>query len=147
MGGSPEDTRRYDDIITLPHHVSTRHPHMPMADRAAQFSPFAALTGYGAVIKETARLTDQMPELTESEKALLDSKLRLACDAAGGGAEVILTYFVPDERKTGGAYRTVMGQIKKYDPYNGQIVMGDGSRVPIHRLFALDIQAAPFADG
>ena len=74
MAVSREDTSRYDDIIALPHHVSTRRPHMPMADRAAQFSPFAALTGYGAVLKETARLTDRMPELTESEKALLDAR-------------------------------------------------------------------------
>lgn len=76
----------YDDIINHPHHVSTRHPRMSMIDRAAQFSPFAALTGYGDVIKETARLTDRKPELSESEKAELDYKLQMACDYPGVNA-------------------------------------------------------------
>ena len=84
----------YDDIINHPHHVSTRHPRMPMIDRAAQFSPFAALTGYGEVIKETARLTDRKPELSESEKAELDYKLQMACDYPGESQRLqLLTLF------------------------------------------------------
>ena len=88
----------YDDIINHPHHVSTQHPRMSMIDWAAQFSPFAALTGYGEVIKETARLTDRKPELSESEKAELDYKLRMACDYPGENPALTITYFVPDHR-------------------------------------------------
>ena len=140
MAVSREDTSRYDDIIALPRHVSTRRPHMPMADRAAQFSPFAALTGYGAVIKETARLTDRMPELTEGEKALLDAKLRLACAGPGGRPEIQITYFVPDEKKEGGACRTVTGRIKKYDSYGKEIVLRDGTQIDIDRILEVCIE-------
>ena len=90
----------YDDIIDLPHPTSVRHPRMPMADRAAQFSPFAALVGHGAAIRETARLTDRKIELTEEEKAVLDDKLCLLLDTGG---EAVFTYFLPDEKKDGGA--------------------------------------------
>ena len=88
-----------------------------MIDRAAQFSPFAALTGYGEVIKETARLTDRKPELSESEKAELDYKLQMACDYPGEKPALTITYFVPDQRKAGGSYHTISGQIKKIDDY------------------------------
>ena len=86
-----------------------------MIDRAAQFSPFAALTGYGDVIKETARLTDRKPELSESEKAELDYRLRMAYDYPGEKPALTITYFVPDQRKAGGSYHTISGQIKRID--------------------------------
>ena len=102
----------YEDIIHLPHHVSSVHPHMPVSDRAAQFAPFAALTGYGDVIKETARQTDAKPELSEDEKEILDYKIQLACGLSGEKPGVRITYFVPDEKKSGGAYHTAEGRIR-----------------------------------
>ena len=102
-------TGKYDDIIHLPHHVSATRPRMPMLDRAAQFSPFVALTGYEAAVRETARLTDQRVELDESAKAELDRKLRLLLSLPGQ-PEASITYFRPDERKEGGAYETVTGR-------------------------------------
>lgn len=108
----------YDDIIHLPHPTSARHPRMPMIDRAAQFSPFAALVGHGAAIEETARLTVRKIELTEDEKTLLDEKLRLLLETGGVG---VFTYYLPDERKDGGAYVTAEGAVKKNDPLEGEV--------------------------
>ena len=90
--------KKYGDIIHLPHHVSSVHPHMPVSDRAAQFAPFAALTGYGEVIKETARQTDERPDLSEDEKQELNYKIQLACALPGEKPEIVLTYFVPDRK-------------------------------------------------
>lgn len=126
----------YDDIIGLPHPTSAKHPRMPMADRAAQFSPFAALAGHGAAIQETARLTDQKIELTEDEKAVLDEKLRLLADTGG---EAVFTYFLPDERKSGGAYVTVSGGLKKIDLLKHRIILTDGMVIPIGDI--LDIES------
>ena len=103
----------YDDIINLPHHVSERHPHMPVSDRAAQFAPFAALTGYGDVVRETARLTEARPELSEDEKAEMDQTLRAVLNTQGENAEIVVTYFAPDARKSGGAYRKAAGKIRR----------------------------------
>lgn len=105
----------YDDIINLPHHVSDRHPHMPVLDRAAQFAPFAALTGYGDVIKETARLTEARPELSEDEKAEMDQTLRTVLNTQRENAQIVVTYFVPDAKKSGGAYRRAAGKIRRVD--------------------------------
>ncbi len=126
----------YDDIIGLPHPTSAKHPRMPMADRAAQFSPFAALVGHGAAIQETARLTDQKIELTEDEKVVLDEKLRLLADT---GREAVFTYFLPDERKSGGAYVTVSASLKKIDPLKHRIILTDGTVIPIEDI--LDIES------
>ncbi len=103
-----------------------------MIDRAAQFSPFAALTGYGEVIKETARLTDRKPELSESEKAELDYKLQMACDYPGEKPALTITYFVPDQRKAGGSYHTISGQIKKIDDYQKQVILMDKTRIDLY---------------
>lgn len=119
----------YEDIIHLPHHVSAVHPHMPVSDRAAQFAPFAALTGYGGVIKETARHTDTRPELSEDEKEILDHKIRIACGFPGERPEVMVTYFVPDEKKSGGAYHTAGGRIRRVDPDAGQLIMENGTQI------------------
>lgn len=124
----------YDDIINHPHHVSTRHPRMSMIDRAAQFSPFAALTGYGDVIKETARQTDARPELSEDEKEALDYKIQSACGLPGDKSEITITCFVPDEKKSGGAYHTVAGRIRRIDPDAGQLIMEDGIRINLEYI-------------
>lgn len=124
----------YDDIIDLPHPTSARHPRMPMADRAAQFSPFAALVGHGAAIEETVRLTDRKIELTEDEKAILDEKLRYLLEAGG---EAVFTWFLPDEKKDGGAYVTNLGTIKKIDPLQGIVVLMDGTVIPIEDILEI----------
>ena len=129
----------YDDIIDHPHHVSTQHPRMSMTDRAAQFSPFAALTGYGDVIKETARVTDRKPELSESEKTELDYKLQKVCDYPGEKPTVSITYFVPDLKKAGGSYRTISGQIKKIDDYKKQVVLLDKSTIDIDCILEIQL--------
>lgn len=121
--------KKYGDIIHLPHHVSSVHPHMPVSDRAAQFAPFAALTGYGEVIKETARQTDERPDLSEDEKQELNYKIQLACALSGEKPEIVLTYFVQDEKKSGGAYHTARGKIRRIDPDAGQIILEDGLRI------------------
>ena len=127
----------YDDIINLPHPNSAKHPRMSMIDRAAQFSPFAALTGHGAAIEETARITDRRIELTEEEKTVLDEKLRLLLETGGEG---MITYFLPDERKDGGAYVTKLGTIKKIDPLEGRVILTDRTAIPIKDILEIDIR-------
>ena len=125
----------YDDIIDLPHPTSAKHPRMSMSNRAAQFSPFAALTGHGAAIRETARHTDQKIELTEDEKAILDEKLCLLLDSGG---EAVFTYFLPDERKDGGAYVTAVGSIKKLDLPERRIILTDGAIIPVEDILVIE---------
>lgn len=125
----------YDGIISLPRPVS-RHPRMPMSDRAAQFSPFQALSGHGAAIKETARLTDRKIELTEDEKAVLDEKLRLLLETGG---EALFTWFLPDKKKDGGAYITTVGTVKKIDTMVGCAVFADGAKIPIEDILEIEL--------
>ena len=108
---------------------------MSMADRAAQFSPFAALTGHGAAISETARLTDRKIELTEEEKAVLDEKLCLLLDAGG---EAVFTYFLPDEKKSGGTYVTAAGSIKKLDLPGRRIILTGGAVIPLEDILEIE---------
>ena len=129
---------KYDDIINLPHHVSASRHRMSMQERAAQFQPFRALTGYEDAVHETARLTDERVELTEDEKALLDAKLQELADRIDRHPLVTLTYFQPDKRKTGGAYVTTTGQLKKIDDYAGVLLLMGGERIVIEDI--LDIQ-------
>ena len=105
---------KYDDIINLPHHQSLTHPHMGLAERAAQFSPYSAVTGYDALVKETARLTDRKIDLSEEDLEMLDRKLRVLQEAsvAGQRPTAAITYFVPDEKKDGGSYQTITGKIR-----------------------------------
>ena len=114
----------YADIIHLPHHKATNRPHMSLYDRAAQFSPFAALTGFDGVIAETARLTDRKVELSESEKILLDQKLTLIDDVIQDKhhPEISVVYFVPDYLKEGGEYEAYTGQVRKIDPIERTVV-------------------------
>ena len=129
---------KYDDIIDLPHHVSATRPHMPMLDRAAQFMPFRALTGYESAVQETARMTDEKVELTEDEKAILDMRLQKLADEIGSQPKVTVTYFQPDKKKAGGAYVCVTGRLKKIDDYEGSLVLMGGERVLIEDI--VDIQ-------
>lgn len=122
---------KYDDIINLPHPVSKKHPQMPKADRAAQFMPFAALTGYGDAVTEAGRLTDAAPDLQEDVIEALNRKLTTLHAASGGHPEAEIVYFEKDAKKEGGAYRTIRGKIKKIDTDNGEIVMESGERIRI----------------
>ena len=134
---------KYDDIIDLPHHVSATRPQMPMLDRAAQFSPFAALTGYDAAIKETGRLTDEKIELDEEALNILNMKFQILVDSLDDEPEVTFTYFKPDERKAGGAYIEVTGTVKKVDGFERQIVMQNGMKMPMDDI--LNIEGDIFA--
>lgn len=129
---------RYDDIINLPHHVSTKHPHMAPIDRAAQFSPFAALTGHDEAIKETARLTDERMELDENRKELLDARLQLLREHLGEKPTVTFTFFEPDERKSGGAYVTVTGSVKKIEEYENKVILEEGAAIFIDDIYAVE---------
>lgn len=136
----------YEDIVDLPHPVSKIHPPMALQDRAAQFSPFAALTGHEEAIQETARLTDIQIELDEDTKILLNEKLQVVQDRwkvakenAQPGVQVCLTYFLPDERKAGGEYVTRSGVVKKVDDFQRSILLEDGTIVPMWRIKEIDI--------
>jgi hypothetical protein len=134
-------TKTYDDIIHLPHHVSATHPHMAAIDRAAQFSPFAALTGYDAAIKETARLTDKRVELDESMKDALSNNLQMIADRLKEHPEIAITYFQPDMKKNGGAYVTTINTVKKIDVYERVVVMTDGMVIPVDEIISIEIHS------
>lgn len=136
----------YEDIVDLPHPVSKVHPRMSLQDRAAQFSPFAALTGHEEAIQETARLTDIQIELDEDTKNLLNEKLLVlqnrwkeAKETRQPGVQVSLTYFLPDERKAGGEYVTRSGVVKKIDDFQRSILLEDGTMIPIWRIKEVDV--------
>ena len=128
----------YEDIINLPHHISPTRQQMPMSDRAAQFSPFAALTGYDAAIKETGRLTDERIELDEEALTALDMKYQLLIDAFDDAPEVTITYFQPDERKAGGKYITATSAVKKADDFERRITMQNGTKIPMDDVLSID---------
>lgn len=134
----------YDDIIDLPHHVSATRPQMSMTDRVAQFSPFAALTGYDAAILETGRLTDEKIELDSSVLGVLDRKLQMLKEHQDAEPEVTLTCFKPDERKSGGTYITVTGIVKKVDEFKRQIVLQNGVKLPIENILQMEGDIFPF---
>lgn len=129
---------KYDDIINLPHHVSKTHKQMSMHDRAAQFSPFAALTGHKEAINETARLTDRKLELDDGAKAIINEKLRIISEHIKECPKVTITYYEPDAAKDGGAYLTVSGCVKKSDTYKNKLVMTDGLEIMFDALLEID---------
>lgn len=132
------DTHKYDDIINLPNPTSKRHPRMSLYARAAQFSPFAALTGYEAAIRETARQTDGKEILSDEVIAGLNEKLRVIAENIGKGQMVTITYFMPDERKAGGAYVTHSGVVKRIDEYEHTVIMTDGAEIPIGQISEIE---------
>ena len=128
----------YDDLLHLPHPTSEKHPRMPLADRASIFSPFAALSGHGDAIRETARLTDRRMELDEDAKAELDRRQAVLLEHLGEQPEVTVTWFRPDERKEGGAYLTTTGRLKKIDALGRRLVLLDGTGIPLEDVADLE---------
>lgn len=133
-------TEKYDDIIHLSHHVSKTRPHMAVIDRAAQFSPFAALTGYDASVKETARLTDERIELDEYMKDALSHRLQIIEERLEEYPEIAITYFQPDAKKNGGSYVTASSTIKKLDRHKRVVAMTCGTLIPIDEIIRIDGQ-------
>ena len=127
----------YEDIVDLPHHVSRKHPQPTMADRAARFAPFAAITGYEEMVLEEARVTDDRIEMDESSKAALNEKLNMILEFIDEQPEVSITYFEPDKRKAGGAYVTVTGTVKRIDEYEHLVIMTDGKKINIDEIYNL----------
>ena len=132
------DTHKYDDIINLPNSTSKSHPRMSLYARAAQFSPFAALTGHEAAIRETARQTDEKEILSDEVIAGLNEKLRVIAENIGSEQIVTITWFVPDERKSGGAYMTHSGVVKKINEYEHTIIMTDNTIIPIGQISEIE---------
>lgn len=133
---------KYDDIIDLPHFVSKKYPQMSMRDRAAQFSPFAALTGYDAAIKETARLTDRRVDLNDDMLQKLDEKMcviRKRLDSVQK-CRVVISYFEKDLKKDGGRYLDISGEVKRIDGYRNVIVLMDGNIIPIEDIMNIEIE-------
>lgn len=131
-------THEYDDIIHLPHPVSTKHPQMSMRDRAAQFSPFAALNGHSDAIRETARETEDFIAPDESAQRELDQKMAYLLAHISEHPNVTITYFAPDKRKEGGSYQTMGKRLAKYDEYRQEIQMEDGTRIPIKSIVNIE---------
>ena len=124
----------YDDIINLPYPTSAKHPRMPISDRAAIFSPFAALTGHGDAIRETARLTEQKMELDEDAKAELDRRQAVLLEHVKEQPEITVTWFCPDEKKSGGAYVVTTGRLKKVDETAGTLKLADGMTISLDEI-------------
>ncbi len=135
-GGDGMD--KYEDIINLPHKQSSRRPQMSRIDRAAQFAPFAALTGYDDAIKETGRLTDDEVDLSEETLNQLNLKFRVLLEMVDKDVEVAITYFVPDQSKSGGTYVTARGCIKKFDEYERLITMSDRIKIPMDKVLSIE---------
>lgn len=136
-----QESHAYDDIIDLPHHVSQRHPQMSMEMRAAQFAPFAALSGYEDVVRETERLTDPRGVLGEDARAALDEALTKLAALAPRQPQVTVRYFLPDARKKGGAYRTAAGFLKRIDAAAGMLLT-NGTQIPLADIWQIEYDAA-----
>lgn len=132
----------YEDIINLPHHISKKHRPMPREARAAQFAPFAALTGYESDVNEAARYTGKRRELGEYETERLNRRINEIRDGIHGNTEVIITYFKPDEKKAGGEYLNIGGRVKKIDDYGRTLTLASGALIPLD-----DISEIVFKDG
>lgn len=137
---------KYKDIIRLPHKQSTTRPHMSVADRAAQFAPFAALVGYDDAVRETARLTDSRRELSDCALEQLNAKLNYIREHLDEQPEVIITYFQADSKKSGGAYRTCTGIVTKIDDYEHTVLMQNGSEIFIDDIVEIESSSFHFGD-
>lgn len=136
----------YDDIINMPHHESTKHPKMPALDRAAQFLPFAALSGHNAAVMETERLTDNRMELDENRKEELNEQLQFIKAHFLQKPQISVTYFVPDAKKDGGAYLTVTGTLRKIEETRHQVIMEDGTIIPMDNIYEIESTLFEHAD-
>lgn len=130
---------KYARILDLPHHVSPTRPQMSRRDRAAQFAPFAALTGYDAAVRESARRTAQRLELDEGKKAALNACLQKLAARLESRPAAAITYFLPDTRKSGGAYVTAAGAVRKIDLYARVIRMEGGPDIPIDEILCIEL--------
>ena len=131
----------YDDIINLPHHQSAKHKQMSRLNRAAQFAPFAALTGYGAAITETARLTNEKIELDDERITILNEQIQFIYEKISENPFVEITYFIPDIRKSGGEYVMITGNVRKIDDYNRDVILTDGMKIPIDNIYSIRINS------
>ncbi len=128
----------YDDIINMEHPTSKKHKRMSMYARAAQFSAFQALTGYGEAVNEEARLTVEKIELDEDTLVKLNAKLNIIADNIGSDISVIITYFLPDEYKDGGSYSTVSGIVKQIDEFESILILRNEIKIPITHIYELE---------
>lgn len=133
-----KDFHKYEDMADLPHHVSSVHPQMDTKDRAAQFAPFSALTGQEAAIKETARLTQERKELDEEYQQILDERLQQLREQLHRKPFILITFFVTDEKKAGGTYVTVKDRVKKWKEYEQELVMENGTLIPLRDITELE---------
>ena len=131
-------SRQYEDIIGLPRPLSRRHPPMARQERAAQFAPFAALAGHGAILREAARQTENRPALSEDAQTALDARLRLLAGRLEEHPTVTATYFLPDEKKAGGACVTVSGQVLRLREFPPALCLAGGAEIPLSALLALE---------
>ena len=131
---------KYDDIINLSHPTSKKHPRMPIRDRAAQFAPFAALVGYDDAVEETARVTDDMIEQSDEMMAVIDHKLRYLSERIGEMPTVLVTYFLPDEKKSGGEYKIFEGRIKRLDDYDAMMIFECGKKILYDKIHSVEIK-------
>ncbi len=131
-------SEKYKDIINLPHQQSKKRQRMSMIDRAAQFSPFAALTGHDAAIIETARLTDRQIELDEGTKSIINEKIQMISDHLSENPTVTITHFEPDIKKDGGAYLNTTGTVKRIDEFKREILLTDGTVILIESVYDIE---------
>ena len=128
----------YEDIVNLPRHISKVHPQATMADRAARFSPFAAISGYEDMVKEAARVTEERIDITDATKELLNEKLNMIVEFLDEEPEVTITYFEPDKKKDGGAYISITGTVKRIDEYERIVLMSDDKKIRIDEIYAIE---------
>ena len=132
------DNFPYEDIVNLPPHISKKHPQPTMLERAARFAPFAAITGYEEMVLEEARVTEERIELDEGTLAMLNEKLNIIHDSLDSEPVIQITYFEPDKKKSGGAYISVTGTVKRIDEYERLVIMSDGKKIRIDEIFGLE---------
>ena len=132
------ESGKYDDIINLGHPTSKKHPRMPIRDRAAQFAPFSALVGYDEAVEETARVTDDMIEQSDEMIAILNEKLSSLKERICSRPSVAVTYFIPDEKKTGGRYVIARGQLVKINDFARSITLSDGKEIAFDKIFSIE---------
>lgn len=130
----------YEDIVNLPPCISKKRPQPTMKDRAARFAPFAAITGYEEMVLEEARVTEERIELDEGTVSMLNEKLSMIQEFLDEKPEIRITYFEPDKRKSGGAYVSIIGTVKRIDEYEHIVIMTDGKKISINEIFSLESQ-------
>ena len=133
-----DDKFPYEDIVDLPPHISKNHPQPTMLERAARFAPFAAITGYEEMVLEEARVTEERIDLDEGTLSLLNEKLNMIQEFLDEEPEATITYFEPDKKKSGGAYVSIAGVVKRIDEYEHLVILTDGNKIRIEDIYALE---------